>query len=98
MHKSIKPIRACWPYRFYALFVVKVVIIKTKHDGLDKADIGEGAIIAAGAVVLQGTHVPAHEIWGGIPAKKVKDCAPGQAETFAQHYAGYIKDWYREEE
>ena len=61
---------------------------------LDKADIGEGAIIAAGAVVTHGTKVPDHEIWAGIPAKKVKDCAPGQAEEFAKHYAGYIKDWY----
>lgn len=78
--------------------VRKGALIGMNATVLDKADIGEGAIIAAGAVVLQGTHVPAHEIWGGIPAKKVKDCAPGQAETFAQHYAGYIKDWYREEE
>ncbi len=59
--------------------------------------IGEGAIIAAGAVVAHGTKVPAHEIWAGIPAKKVKDCAPRQAEEFTQHYAGYIKDWYLEE-
>ncbi len=43
---------------------------------LDKADIGEGAIIAAGAVVTHGTKVPAHEIWAGIPAKKVKTCVP----------------------
>lgn len=62
---------------------------------LDKAVIGEGAIVAAGAVVTQGTIIPAHEIWGGIPAKRIKACAPGQAEEFARHYAGYIKDWYR---
>ena len=65
---------------------------------LDKADIGEGAIIAAGAVVTHGTKVPAHEIWAGIPAKKVKACAPGQAEEFAKHYSGYIKDWYLKED
>lgn len=65
---------------------------------LDKADIGEGAIIAAGAVVTHGTKVPAHEIWAGIPAKKVKTCAPGQAEEFAKHYSGYIKDWYLKED
>ncbi len=64
---------------------------------LDKADIGEGAIIAAGAVVTHGTKVPAHEIWAGIPARKVKTCAPGQAEEFAKHYSGYIKDWYLKE-
>lgn len=32
--------------------------------------IGDGAVIAAGAVVNHD--VPAHEIWGGIPAKKLK--------------------------
>lgn len=63
---------------------------------LDKADIGEGAIIAAGAVVLQGTHVPPHELWAGVPARKMKECQPGQAEEFARHYAGYLKDWYLE--
>ena len=42
---------------------------------LDKADIGEGAIIAAGAVVTHGTKVPADEIWAGIPAGKVEDAA-----------------------
>ncbi len=33
--------------------------------------IGEGAIIAAGAVVNR--NVPAYEIWGGIPAKKISE-------------------------
>ena len=55
-------------------------------------------IIAAGAVVTHGIKVPAHEIWAGIPAKKVKACAPGQAEEFAKHYSGYIKDWYLKED
>ena len=30
--------------------------------------IGDGAVIAAGAVVNKD--IPAHELWGGIPAKK----------------------------
>ena len=33
--------------------------------------IGAGAIIAAGAVVTKD--VPPCEIWGGIPARKIKD-------------------------
>lgn len=33
--------------------------------------IGDGAIIAAGAVVNHD--IPAHEIWGGIPAKKIRN-------------------------
>jgi virginiamycin A acetyltransferase len=36
---------------------------------LDGAHIGKGAIIGAGSVVTG--KVPAYEIWGGIPAKKI---------------------------
>jgi acetyltransferase-like isoleucine patch superfamily enzyme len=42
---------------------------------LDGAQIGRGAIIAAGAVVSGG--VPAFEIWGGVPARKIRDRPPG---------------------
>ena len=31
--------------------------------------IGEGAVVAAGAVVTKS--IPAYEIWGGVPAKKI---------------------------
>ena len=33
--------------------------------------IGEGAIVAGGAVVTK--NIPAFEIWGGVPAKKIKE-------------------------
>ena len=33
--------------------------------------IGDNAVIAAGAVVVPGSEVPANEIWGGVPAKKI---------------------------
>lgn len=33
--------------------------------------IGDGAIIAAGAVVNHD--IPAYEVWGGIPAKKIRE-------------------------
>ena len=33
--------------------------------------IGKGAVVAAGAVVTKD--IPALEIWGGVPAKKIKD-------------------------
>ena len=37
---------------------------------LKSVSIGDGAVIAAGAVVNKD--IPAHELWGGIPAKKIK--------------------------
>jgi len=64
---------------------------------LDKACVGEGAIVAAGAVVTQGTQIPPCEIWGGIPAKFIKNVREGQAEEFATHYME-IKKWYNTED
>ena len=37
--------------------------------------IGEDSVIAAGAVLPPGTVVPVGELWGGIPARKLKDVA-----------------------
>ncbi len=34
--------------------------------------IEEGAIVSAGSVVLKNTRILKNEIWGGIPAKKIK--------------------------
>ena len=36
--------------------------------------IGDGAVVAAGAVVTKS--VPPNEIWGGVPARKLKDRTP----------------------
>lgn len=64
---------------------------------LDKAEVGEGAIVAAGALVLGGTKIGPHELWGGVPAKFIKQTRPGQAEAYAAHYVETSK-WYIEEE
>ena len=61
------------------------------------AKVGEGAVVAAGALVLGGTKIGEHEIWGGVPAKFIKKTRPNQAESFAQHYVEYSK-WYLEEQ
>jgi carbonic anhydrase/acetyltransferase-like protein (isoleucine patch superfamily) len=68
---------------------------------LDHAVVGEGAIVAAGSVVLGKTVIPPHTLWGGVPAKYIKDVDPGQAEEMnvriARDYHMYAS-WYREEE
>lgn len=33
--------------------------------------VGDGSIVAAGAVVV--SDVPAYEVWGGVPARKIRD-------------------------
>lgn len=36
-------------------------------------EIGEDSIIAAASVVVPETHIPSGEMWGGTPAKKIKN-------------------------
>jgi carbonic anhydrase/acetyltransferase-like protein (isoleucine patch superfamily) len=66
---------------------------------MDNAEIGSNSIIAAGAVVLEGTKIEEGTIYGGVPAKKIKDIPPdlisGQIDRIAEHYckyAGWFKD------
>lgn len=64
---------------------------------LDGAVIEEYSIIAAGAVVLENTVVPSGSIYGGVPAKKIKDLTKelkeGTIERIAKNYLKYAS-WY----
>lgn len=64
---------------------------------MDNADIGSNSIIAAGAVVLEGTKVEAGTIYGGIPARKIKDIPAelisGQIDRIAENYTQYA-GWF----
>ncbi len=64
---------------------------------MDDAEVGEGAIVAAGAVVLSRTKIGANELWGGAPAKFIKHVDPNQSkelnERIARNYLMYSK-WY----
>ena len=35
-------------------------------------EIGDNCIVAAGSIVTKNTRIPVNEIWGGIPAKRIK--------------------------
>lgn len=67
---------------------------------LDDVEVGEGAIVAAGALVLKGTKIGAYEIWGGVPAKFIKKADPEQTaeinRKIAHNYAMYAS-WYEQE-
>ena len=77
----------------------------TIHDGaligmgstlLDFCEVGEDAIVAAGALVLQNTKIGPGELWGGVPAKFIKMTEPGRSRANAIHYVEYSK-WYMDE-
>ena len=40
---------------------------------LGPCTIGDNAVIAAGAVVTPGTEVPANTVWGGVPARQIRE-------------------------
>ena len=66
---------------------------------LDDVEVGEGAIVAAGALVLKGTKIGSYEVWGGVPAKFIKKADPEQTNEInrkiAHNYAMYAS-WYQE--
>ncbi|MFL5787397.1 MAG: gamma carbonic anhydrase family protein [Flavisolibacter sp.] len=64
---------------------------------MDKAEIKSNTIIAAGAVVLEGTICEAGAIYAGVPAKKVKEISKekieGEINRIANNYLGYSR-WF----
>ncbi len=66
---------------------------------LDHAVIKSNSIIAAGSVVTKGTIVESGSVYGGIPAKKIKNISPelvkGEIERIADSYIEYAS-WYKE--
>lgn len=65
---------------------------------LDDVVIHSNSIVAAGAVVIKGTIIESGSVYGGIPAKKVKDISAdlisGEIERIAENYLMYAS-WYR---
>ncbi len=64
---------------------------------MDDAEVGEGALVAAGSVVLSRTKIGPNEMWAGAPAKFVKMVEPEKAremnQKIARNYLMYSK-WY----
>lgn len=65
---------------------------------MDACHLGSYSIIAAGAVLPQGTKVKSYEIWAGVPAKKIGEVSEelkhGEIERIAQNYVLY-SSWYK---
>ena len=67
---------------------------------LDHAVIGEGAIVAAGSLVLANTVIDPGTVWGGVPAKFIKQVDPAHAKELNQKIAHNYKmyaSWYKDE-
>jgi acetyltransferase-like isoleucine patch superfamily enzyme len=51
------------------------VTIGTTAVVMSDVIIGDGAIVSAGAVVTKGSRIGAGEVWGGMPARRLKAAA-----------------------
>jgi carbonic anhydrase/acetyltransferase-like protein (isoleucine patch superfamily) len=74
------------------------VLIGINSVILDDAVVNSNAIIAAGAIVTKGTIVESGSVYGGSPARKIKDLSPellhGEINRIANNYHMY-SDWYK---
>lgn len=66
---------------------------------MDDCVIESNSIIAAGAVLTRGTHVPEGSIFAGMPAKKIKDISvelsKGEIDRIAENYVKY-SGWFKD--
>ena len=68
---------------------------------MDDCIVESNSIIAAGAVLTKGTHVPAGSVFAGMPAKKIKDISvelsAGEIDRIAENYVKY-SGWFKGDE
>jgi carbonic anhydrase/acetyltransferase-like protein (isoleucine patch superfamily) len=78
--------------------VMDNVLIGMRAVLMDHVVVEPGSIIAAGAVVLEGTHIESGCIYAGVPAKKVKTVDAEQTQRLidgiANNYLMY-SDWLK---
>jgi len=77
------------------------VLIGMNAIVMDNAVVGKNSLIAAGAVVLENTIIEPGSVYGGIPAKKIKDISQDLTSNLLERISNnYIKyaGWYKAEE
>jgi carbonic anhydrase/acetyltransferase-like protein (isoleucine patch superfamily) len=68
---------------------------------LNNVRIGEGSIIAAGAVITENTVVPANSLWAGVPGKERRKLDSKERESilqYARNYLDYTANYLKERE
>lgn len=76
------------------------VLIGMNAVVLDKAVVESDVVVAAGAVVLEGSRLESGYLYGGIPAKKLKKLSDQHIGGLKMSAAAYqlFSGWYKEEE
>lgn len=66
---------------------------------MDGVLVERHAMVAAGALVTPGTKIPSGELWGGRPARKMRDLRADEIEHIkysATHYVGLMQNYLTE--
>ena len=75
-----------------------IVLIGMGALVMDDCVVESNTIIAAGAVVPHGPRVPTGTVFGGVPARKIKEVSQelleGEIQRIANNYLHYA-DWFR---
>ncbi len=58
---------------------------------MDGAVVESGAMVAAGALVTPNKRIPSGQIWGGNPAKYLRDLRPEEREFIAISAQNYVE-------
>lgn len=66
-------------------------LVGMKANLLSRSVIGEGSLIAAGAVVLEGQEIPARSLAAGVPAKVRRELSEEQSGSFIPHAGRYVE-------
>ena len=70
--------------------VCKGALIGMGSTLLDYVEVGEGAVVAAGSVVLSKTIIEPYTLWAGVPARQRPAPRPGHTSLRAPRRAGPV--------
>ena len=57
---------------------------------MDQSEIAEWSILAVGSVLKAGTKIPSSKLWGGTPAKEIRDITEREREWIKELFNNYI--------
>lgn len=66
-------------------------LVGMKSALLSRSSVGPGALIAAGAIVLEGQEIPAKALAAGVPAKVRRELDDAQSQAFIPHAGRYVE-------
>lgn len=76
----------------HASIVEDDVMIAIGATVLSRCIIGTGSLIAAGAVVMEGTHVPPGTLWAGCPARQLRSVTPDLRDRMTRTWRHYVNN------